>query len=148
MVISWGQRCERVGPARVRRLPARMKLNKFKYLFHVLYMYLSSKHAEMYSNTLLLPLYWRKMPVFDTSLKISPRDGCHCCSDMLFGTPKYNCWNYFCPPMVISSFHHFWRVKNLRHSIPNIISWPEIVLYQQSHNYIQITTSCACMWEN
>jgi hypothetical protein len=31
-------------------------------------MYLSSKHAEMHSNTLLLPFYWRKMPVFDTSL--------------------------------------------------------------------------------
>jgi hypothetical protein len=28
------------------------------------------------SNTLLLPFYWRKMPVFGTSLKISPRDCC------------------------------------------------------------------------
>jgi hypothetical protein len=33
-------------------------------------LYLSSKHAEMHSNTLLLPFYWRKMPVFDTSIKI------------------------------------------------------------------------------
>jgi hypothetical protein len=38
-------------------------------------MYLSSKHAEMHRNTPLLPFYWRKMPVFDTSLKISRRDG-------------------------------------------------------------------------
>jgi hypothetical protein len=38
-------------------------------------MYLSSKHAEMHSNTLLLPFYWRKMSVF---------------SDMLFVTLKFN----------------------------------------------------------
>jgi hypothetical protein len=48
-----------VGPARVRRLPARMKLKKTlkkKTLKKkvVLCMYHSSKHAEMHSNTLLL----------------------------------------------------------------------------------------------
>jgi hypothetical protein len=58
---------QRVGPARVHETKKKIKtfFNKF---FHVLCMYLSSKHAEMHSNTLLLPFYWRKMPVFDTSL--------------------------------------------------------------------------------
>jgi hypothetical protein len=32
-------------------------LKNFKFFFHVLCMYLSSKHAEMHSNTLLLPFY-------------------------------------------------------------------------------------------
>jgi hypothetical protein len=48
---------QRAGPARVRRLPARMKLKKGLIFVHVLCMYLSSKHAEMHSNTLLLPFY-------------------------------------------------------------------------------------------
>jgi hypothetical protein len=43
----------------VRHLPARMKLKKKKKeekkSFHVLCIYLSSKHAEMHGNTLLLP---------------------------------------------------------------------------------------------
>jgi hypothetical protein len=68
------------------RLPAGTHETKKK----VLCRHRSSKHAKMHSNTLLLPFYWRKMPVFDSSLKISPRDDCHCCSDMLFGMPKYN----------------------------------------------------------
>jgi hypothetical protein len=34
-------------------------------------------HVSLFKtrNTLLLPFYWRKMPVFDTSLNISPWDG-------------------------------------------------------------------------
>jgi hypothetical protein len=43
---------------------------------------LSSKHAEIHSNTLSLPFYWRKMPLPDMA--------CHRCSDMLFGTLKFN----------------------------------------------------------
>jgi hypothetical protein len=39
------------------RLPARMKLEKKKKVFDVLCMHLSSKYAEMHSNTLLLPFY-------------------------------------------------------------------------------------------
>jgi hypothetical protein len=36
---------------------AGMKLKKNKKFFHVLCMYLSSKHAEMHSNTILLHFY-------------------------------------------------------------------------------------------
>jgi hypothetical protein len=59
---------------------------KVFFSFHVLCMYLSSKHAEVHSNTFFLPFYGRKMPVLDTSLKKIPETACHRCSDMLFGT--------------------------------------------------------------
>jgi hypothetical protein len=43
--------------AGTRAPPAGTHETKKKKIFHVLYMYLSSKHAEMHSNTLLLLFY-------------------------------------------------------------------------------------------
>jgi hypothetical protein len=60
----------------------------WNYFFHVLCMHLSSKHAEVHSNTIEGKCL---LPIFDTWLKIfPPRDGVSLCSDMLFGMLKYN----------------------------------------------------------
>jgi hypothetical protein len=71
----------------VRHLPARMKLKQKKFMFYALY--LSSKHAE-YTFASLMTFIEVKCLSLTRHQKYLPETACHCCSNMLFGTLKYN----------------------------------------------------------